>query len=97
MIHGLETPVKQKKRKPRFRGLRVILGEDLLRDVREESHEARALDCGLDGALLLGGKSASLAAHHAAVRVDELLKEVDILLVDVLYVVLCENVCHMLC
>ena len=62
--------------------------------VREESHEARALDRRFDGTLLLGGESSALAAHHAAVRVDELFQEIDILVVDVLDIILREYVCH---
>lgn len=61
-------------------------------DEWEEPHEARAFDRGFDGALLLGGESALAAAHDAAVRIDELLQKVDVFVVDVLNVILCENV-----
>ncbi len=61
-------------------------------DEREESHEAGAFDGGFDGTLLLGSEPALLAAHDATVRVDELLQEIDIFVVDVADVILRENV-----
>ena len=62
--------------------------------VRKQSHESCALDCGLDGALLLGGEPPSLAADHAAVRIDELLQEINVFVVDVLDIILSENIRH---
>jgi len=59
---------------------------------REEAHEARTFDRGFDGTLLLGGQAAFLAAHDATVRIDELLQEVDIFVIDVLNVILREDV-----
>lgn len=64
----------------------------LLLDEREEAHKTRALYGGFDGALLLGRQAAFLATHDAAVRIDELLQEVDIFVVDVLDIVLGQNV-----
>ena len=60
----------------------------LLLDEGQKPHEARAFDGGFDGALLLRREIRSLPAHHASVRIDELLEEVDILVVDVLDVIL---------
>ena len=62
-------------------------------DVREERHEARALYRLFDCALLLGGEASALSVHHTSVRVHELLEEVDIFVVDVPDVILCEDVC----
>src|SRR5581483_7396708 len=64
---------------------------NLFLNERKEPHEAGTLDGLLDGALLLGGEARALAAHHFAVRVDELLQKVDVFVVDVTDIVLREN------
>ena len=64
----------------------------LFLDEREEAHKARALDSRFDCTLLLGGETALGAADDAAVRIDELLQKVDVFVVDVLNIILCENV-----
>ena len=64
----------------------------LLLDEGKESHEACPLDGGLDGTLLFRRKVLSLPPEHASVRIDELLEEVDILVVDVLDIILREYV-----
>ena len=58
----------------------------------QETHEASTLDGGFDCALLLGRETALAAAHDAAVRIDELLQEVNVFVVDVSDVILCEDV-----
>ena len=72
------------------------MGERLLLDVRKKSHEARSLDRCLDGTLLLGSETASLAADHAAMRVDELFQQIDIFVIDVLNIILSEYICHII-
>lgn len=69
---------------------------NLLLDEREEGHETCALYSSFYGPLLLGGETALGASHDATVRIDELLEQVDIFVVDVLDVILCEYVCHMI-
>ena len=69
----------------------------LLLNERQEAHEASALDCGFDGALLLGCELTLGAAHDATVRIDELLEQVHVLVVYVLNVILCENVHMVFC
>lgn len=69
----------------------MLLGPLFLNEGKE-AHEASALDRGFDGSLLLGGESALFAAHDATVRIDELLQEVDVFVIDVLNVILRENV-----
>lgn len=64
----------------------------LLLHVREQSHESRTFDRGLYGTLLASGQLAATAAHDATVRVDELLEQIDIFVVDMLNVVLGEDV-----
>ncbi len=64
----------------------------LFLDEWEEAHEAGAFDGGFYGALLLGGKPRTFAGHDAAVRIDELLQEIDVFVVDVLDIILGENV-----
>lgn len=66
--------------------------EILLLHVWEKAHEAGTLDGGLDCTLLTRGELGAAATHHAAVRIDELLEQVNIFVVDVLYVVLSQNV-----
>ena len=62
--------------------------------IREEPHEAGAFDRGVYRALLLGGKAALCARDDASVRIYELLQKVDVFVVDVLNIVLCEYVGH---
>ena|SRR3989338_1691644 len=64
----------------------------LLLDKGQKPHKARTLDGGFDCALLLRCETALSATDDAAVRIDELLQKVDIFVVDVLNVILCENV-----
>ena len=64
--------------------------------VRKQSHEASALDGCFDLALLFGREIRLGAAHDAAVRVDELLEQVDVFVIDVLDIVLGQNVIHIL-
>ncbi len=67
----------------------------LFLNVRKQSHETRALDRSLDFALLLRCEITLATAHDAAVRIDELLQKVDVFVIDVSDVILCENVvCH---
>ena len=62
-------------------------------DEWEEAHEASALHCGFDGALLLGREARALLAHHTAVRIHELLQEVHVFVVDVPDIILCKYIC----
>ena len=65
-------------------------------DVRQKPHEAGALHCRFHHALLLGRETTLAAVHDATVRVDEIAKQVDVFVVDVLDIVLREDVvgCH---
>jgi hypothetical protein len=58
---------------------------------REEPHESSSLDSGGEVALVLCARVRSLSSHDAALRIDELLKDIDILVVDVIDVMLCEE------
>ncbi|KKW23351.1 MAG: hypothetical protein UY67_C0024G0025 [Candidatus Kaiserbacteria bacterium GW2011_GWA2_52_12] len=64
--------------------------------VGEQAHEAGAFDRRVYRALLLGGKAALCARDDASVRIDELLQEIDIFVIDVLNIILCEDVGHTL-
>ncbi len=64
----------------------------LLLDKGQKPHEPRSLDGGFDGALLLGGEAALSAAHDAAMRINELLQEVDIFVIDMLNIILSQNI-----
>ena len=64
----------------------------LLLDEGQKPHKARPLDCGFDRTLLFGGEPALGASHDAAVRIDELLEQVDVFVVDVLDVILRKNI-----
>ena len=66
----------------------------LLLDEREEAHEAGTLDGRFDGALLFGSQSRALTRDDATVRIDELLQKVDVFVVDMLDIILCEDVGH---
>ena len=66
----------------------------LLLDIGQKPHEAGAFDCGFHGSLLLGGEASALAALDAAVRIDELAQEINVFVIDVSDVILCENVGH---
>lgn len=75
---------------PAYAGLFLFL------DVRQKPHEASALYRLFHHALLLCRETALAAIHNATMRIDEVLQEIDILVVDVLNVVLRQNVirCH---
>jgi hypothetical protein len=77
-------------KKPRIS--RGFLFQYLFLNVRQKRHEAGALYRCLDSALLLGGKTTSLSTQDASVRIDELLQEVDVFVIDVLDIVLRKNV-----
>ena len=64
----------------------------LLLDEGQKPHKARPLDSGFDCTLLFGGEPALGASHDATVRIDELLEQVDVFVVDVLNVILREDV-----
>ena len=64
----------------------------LLLDEGQKPHEARAFDGGFDGALLLRREIRSLSAHHASVRIDELLQKIHVFVVDVADVILRKDV-----
>ena len=70
----------------------------LLLDVREKPHEASTLHCRFHRALLLGREARLAAIHHAAVRIDEILQEINVFVINVLDVVLRQNVigCHII-
>jgi hypothetical protein len=68
------------------------LKRDLFLDERQKAHKPRAFDGCFDGALLLAREAALLARDDAAVRIDELLQEVDVFVIDVLDIVLCKYV-----
>jgi len=70
----------------------------LLLDVRQKPHEPRSLNCLFHHALLFCGEATFATVHHAAVRVDEILQEVDVFVIDVLDIVLREYIvcCHVL-
>ena len=57
-------------------------------NVRKESHEPRALDGKSQLALVFGRDAASLSGLNAAVRVEELLKKLNVLIINVLDIVL---------
>lgn len=75
----------------------ALAGLFLLLDVRQKPHKSRAFDRRFHSTLLLCGEAGSLATHYATVRIYELLEQVDILVVYVLDVILCQNVCHIFC
>lgn len=64
----------------------------LLLDIGQKSHKSSTLYCLFDCTLLLRGQVGFLTIHDAAVRIDEILQEIDILVVDVLNVILREYV-----
>ena len=68
----------------------------LLLNVREKTHETSALDRLLDSTLLFGGEPRTLAVHDPSVRIDELLQEINVFIIDVPDVILCEYIRHML-
>lgn len=55
--------------------------------IRKKRHEASALDREVELALVLCRNAAALASEDAGMRVEELLKNIDVLVVDVLDVV----------
>ncbi len=61
-------------------------------NVRKQAHEAGALYGGLHCTLLLGGEPRALAAQDATMRIDELLQEIDVFVINVSNVVLREDV-----
>ncbi len=57
------------------------------RNIREESHEAGALDRGGECTLVLLPKAGALVAHHLTMRGDEHAQKLNVLVVNVLDVV----------
>ncbi len=78
---------------PTLRPLLPLI-QKLLLDVGQKPHEAGAFDRLFYRALLLGGEAATLSRHDAAVRIHELLEQIDVFVIDMLNIILCENVCH---
>ncbi len=64
------------------------LHEPLFRDKWQESHEAGALHCLGELALALGIHEGLLLAHEACMRIQELLQELHILVIDVFDIIL---------
>ena len=65
----------------------------LANDEWKETHETRAFDCVGKGALMRCGKPRALARHDAAMRIEEALEELNVLVVDVLNIVIREEIC----
>lgn len=62
----------------------------LTRNIREQSHESSTLDGDVELALILGCDTCTLPREDAAVRIEELLENLSILIIDELYIVLAE-------
>ena len=77
--------------------MRQFCKSSLLLDERKQSHQSSALYREIDCALLFASEVDAALRLDAAVGVDELLEEVDVLVVDVLNVILGQDVIHMLC
>src|SRR3989344_7177609 len=64
----------------------------LLLNKGQKPHKPRTLDSGFYCTLLLGGEPDLGASHNAPVRIDELLEQIDVFVIDVLDVILRKNV-----
>ena len=62
--------------------------KELFLYVWEQTHKSCTLHGCLYGALLTSGKLCATTAHHATMRIDELLQEIDIFVIEMLYVIL---------
>jgi hypothetical protein len=87
-------PQSANKQKSRSHASGFCFASPLFLHVGQKAHEASALYGGFDLALLFGGEVRAIATHDAAVRVDELLQEIHVFVVDVLNVILRKDVVH---
>jgi hypothetical protein len=64
----------------------------LFLNIREKTHEPSCFDRGLNGTLLLCRQSGAFPTHKTAVGADELFQQINVFVIHVLDIVLCENV-----
>ena len=72
--------------------MRGAFERPLLLHVREQAHESRSFDRRFHGPLLFCGQAGALAAHYAPVRINKLLQQVNVFVVNVLYVILRKDI-----